>query len=109
MLTIPKNPSKNPPNEELTPLGRNGPLAGYIIFFLTGCGMFGIAAYMHVIMNNLGYVMARLDVETALILHQDNSAAFLMGIGGMILIISFLSCLKCFSGTVYVIISKYQQ
>jgi hypothetical protein len=84
---------------------RNGPLVGYFIFFLTGCGMFGLAAYMHVIISNLGHLMAKFDIDAALILHQDISASCLMGIAGVILIISFMSCMKCFSGKVYVNIS----
>lgn len=54
------------------------------LFFLTGCAILGLGAYMQANINTFGDFMIDYDV---------NSAVMLMGLGGVILCLAFLGCM----------------
>ena len=59
------------------------------LFFLTGCAILGLGAYMQANINTFGDFMIDYDV---------NSAVMLMGLGGVILCLAFLGCMGACTG-----------
>ena len=66
------------------------------LFFLTGCAILGLGAYMQANIESFGDFMVDYDVDSAVIL---------MGLGGVILCLAFLGCCGACTGISKIIFS----
>ena len=67
------------------------------LFFLSGCGILGLGAYMQANINSFGDFMVDYDV---------NSSVILMALGGVILALAFLGCCGACTGN-FKLTAKY--
>ena len=62
------------------------------VLFLSGCALLGIGIYLMFNLISFGDYLEEFDPQSALDAYDQNSAVILLGLGGVIMGISFLGC-----------------
>jgi len=68
------------------------------ILFLSGCALLGIGIYLMFNIISFGDFLEEFDPDSALDAYDQNSAVILLGLGGLIMGISFLGCCGALAG-----------
>ena len=69
------------------------------LLFLSGCVLLGIGIYLMFNIISFGDFLEEFDPQSALDAYDQNSAVILLGLGGIIMVISFLGCCGALTGS----------
>ena len=68
------------------------------LLFLSGCALLGVGIYLMFNIISFGDFLEEFDPDSALDAYDQNSAVILLGLGGVIMGISFLGCCGALAG-----------
>ena len=68
------------------------------VLFSSGCALLGIGIYLMFNLISFGDYLEEFDPQSALDAYDQNSAVILLGLGGVIMGISFLGCCGAMKG-----------